>query len=64
MVVIGQRHGLGASPRERALVPIKLETDWAPQPVWTFRIGEKSQHSIISAVAADILYNYKKLYQD
>jgi hypothetical protein len=41
--VSGQRHAPAALyPRERTPVPIGQEAGWAPEPVWTQRLEEKS----------------------
>jgi hypothetical protein len=42
--VSGQRHGPGRAltPGKRPPVPIVQEAGWAPEPVWTQRIEEKS----------------------
>jgi hypothetical protein len=44
MGVSGQRHAPAAFyPREKdSLVPIVQEAGWAPEPVWTQRLVEKS----------------------
>jgi hypothetical protein len=42
-VVSGQRYTLAVLyPRERTPVPIGQEAGWAPEPVWTQRLEEKS----------------------
>jgi hypothetical protein len=42
--VSGQRHAPAAllPPGKGSLVPIGQEAGWAPEPVWTQRIEEKS----------------------
>jgi hypothetical protein len=44
MGVSGQRHAPAAllPPGKGPLVPIAQEAGWAPEPVWTQRLGEKS----------------------
>jgi hypothetical protein len=44
MGVSGQRHAPAVllPPGKRALVPIGQEAGWAPEPVWTQRLEEKS----------------------
>jgi hypothetical protein len=43
MGVSGQRHAPAALyPRERTPVPTVQEAGWAPEPVWTQRLEEKS----------------------
>jgi hypothetical protein len=43
MGVSGQRHASAAlCPGERSTVPIVQEAGWAPEPVWTQRLQEKS----------------------
>jgi hypothetical protein len=48
MGVSGQRHAPAALyPRERTPpVPIGQEAGWAPEPVWTQRLEEKSSASV------------------
>jgi hypothetical protein len=47
MGVSGQQHAPAALyPGERTPVPIGQEAGWAPEPVWTQRLEEKSSASV------------------
>jgi hypothetical protein len=60
MGVSGQRYAPAALYRERIPVPIGQEAGWAPEPVWTQRLEEKSSASVgdRTPVIQSVVSNY------
>jgi hypothetical protein len=65
--VVSVTHRPHLTPGERTPVPIVQEAGWAPEPVWTQRLEEKSfasvgdRTSVIQCVADTILTELPRL---